>query len=115
VGVWSAISYDWKSELVFLKRAGKKGITCNNYLEQALKPVVGPAFQGQKGIRREMLGVCMSRMEHHCVGSKRSCESLEKSCVFQGMYYPSRNSLPNKERGIWLQRMTIYPNPCSQG
>jgi len=29
-------------------------------------------------------------------------------------YYPSRNSLPNKERGIWLQRMTIYPNPSSR-
>ena len=52
VGVWSAMIYNWKSELVFLKPTGKKGITCNDYLEQVLKPVVGPAFQGQKGYKK---------------------------------------------------------------
>jgi len=31
------------------------------------------------------------------------------------MYYPSENSLPNnQERGIWLHRMTTYPNPSSR-
>ena len=52
VGVWRAMIYNWKSELVFLKPTGKKGITCNDYLEQVLKPVVGPAFQGQKGYKK---------------------------------------------------------------
>jgi len=50
--VWGAISYYWNSELVFLKPAGKKGITCHDYLEQVLKPVVGPGFQGQKGYKK---------------------------------------------------------------
>ena len=52
VGVWGAISHNLKSVLVFLKPTGKKGIACNDYLEQVLKPVVGPAFQGQKGYKK---------------------------------------------------------------
>ena len=56
MGVWGAISYNWKSELVFLKTTGKKGITCNDYLEQVLKPVVGPASQGQKGYTKGAAG-----------------------------------------------------------
>jgi len=85
VGVWGAISYNMKSELVFLNPAGKKGITCNDYLEQVLKPVVGPAFQGQKGYKKGDPGVCMLGMEQHDMGSKRSCKSLKKSWVIQGM------------------------------
>jgi len=54
VGVWGAISYNWKSELrfKFLKPEGKKGITSDNYIEQVLKPVVGAAFQGQEGYKK---------------------------------------------------------------
>jgi len=42
-----------------------------------------------------------------------SADHLASACS-EGDYYPSRNSLLNKERGIWLQRITIYPNPSSR-
>jgi transposase len=44
VPVWGAISYNWKSELVFLKPTGKRGITASDYQHQVLEPIVGPAF-----------------------------------------------------------------------
>ncbi|TGZ79880.1 hypothetical protein EX30DRAFT_379999 [Ascodesmis nigricans] len=54
-----AKSYDWKSELVFIDKHGRKsggGMTTTDYLEQILKPIIAPAFcigsgynGGQKG------------------------------------------------------------------
>ena len=44
--VWGAISYDWKSPLVFLEGTGKKGVQALDYYNQVLVPVVGPAFNG---------------------------------------------------------------------
>ena len=46
VMVWGAISYDWKSPLVFLEGTGKKGVQALDYYNQVLVPVVGPAFNG---------------------------------------------------------------------
>jgi hypothetical protein len=47
VMIWGAIGWDYKSELVFLERIyGKKGICSRDYLEQVLKPVVFPLFDG---------------------------------------------------------------------
>jgi hypothetical protein len=44
--VWGAISYNWKSPLVFLQGTGKKGVQALDYYEQVLEPIVGPAFNG---------------------------------------------------------------------
>jgi len=44
--VWGAISYNWKSPLVFLEGTGKRGVCADDYLEQVLDPIVGPAFCG---------------------------------------------------------------------
>lgn len=46
VMIWAAISYNWKSPLVFLVGTGKRGVVANDYFEQVLKPIVGPAFHG---------------------------------------------------------------------
>ncbi|KAH0610312.1 uncharacterized protein H6S33_011839 [Morchella sextelata] len=46
VHVWGAISYNWKSELVFLDGTGGKGICAKDYMEQVLEPIVAPAFMG---------------------------------------------------------------------
>jgi len=42
--VWGAISYDWKSPLVFLDDTGPKGVIDKDYLHQVLEPIVAPAF-----------------------------------------------------------------------
>jgi transposase len=47
--VWGAISYDWKSPLVFLEGTGTKGVTAIDYYEQILEPIVAPAFHGLLG------------------------------------------------------------------
>ena len=47
--VWGAISYNWKSPLVFLEGTGKKGVGGQDYYDQVLEPVVGPAFNGLLG------------------------------------------------------------------
>jgi hypothetical protein len=47
--VWGAISYNWKSPLIFLDSRGKRGVQVSDYLEQALEPVVALAFQGLFG------------------------------------------------------------------
>jgi transposase len=44
--VWGAISYNWKSPLIFLEGTGKRGVCADDYLEQVLDPFVGPAFCG---------------------------------------------------------------------
>ena len=45
--IWGAIGWDYKSELVFLERIySKKGICSRDYLEQVLKSVVFPLFDG---------------------------------------------------------------------
>jgi transposase len=49
VMVWGAISYNWKSPLIFLEGTGKKGVRAQDYLEQVLEPVVAPAFAGLLG------------------------------------------------------------------
>jgi hypothetical protein len=49
VMVWGAISYNWKSPLIFLDGTGKRGVQAPDYLEQVLRPVVAPAFQGLLG------------------------------------------------------------------
>ena len=46
VMVWGAISYDWKSPLVFLEGTGKSGVQALDYYNQVLEPIVGPAFNG---------------------------------------------------------------------
>jgi hypothetical protein len=43
--IWGAISWDYKSELVFLgKFPGRKGICSKAYLQQVLQPVSFPLF-----------------------------------------------------------------------
>jgi len=42
--VWGAISYNWKSPLVFLDGTGPKGVIVKDYLHQVLEPIVAPAF-----------------------------------------------------------------------
>jgi hypothetical protein len=43
--IWGAISWDWKSPLVFLeKEEGSKGVNSKAYLHQVLEPVVFPLF-----------------------------------------------------------------------
>src|SRR5215208_4043667 len=46
--VWGAIGYSWKSKLIFLKGTGKRGVCSKDYLEQVLKPYLGPLFQNQE-------------------------------------------------------------------
>jgi hypothetical protein len=48
VMVWGAISYNWKSPLIFF---GRYRDQASDYLEQVLEPVVAPAFQGYEGYR----------------------------------------------------------------
>ena len=43
------MSRDSKSPLVFLVGTGKRGVPGQNYLDQVLKPVIGPAFNRQLG------------------------------------------------------------------
>jgi hypothetical protein len=40
--VWGAIGYGWKSELVFLRPSGKRGVTAKSYDEQVLDAHLGP-------------------------------------------------------------------------
>lgn len=49
VMVWGAISYNWKSELVFLKGSGARGVNAKDYMEQVLEPHVTPAFLSLTG------------------------------------------------------------------
>ncbi len=43
--IWSAISWDYKLELVFLEKLpGWKGIYSKAYLQQVLQPIVFPLF-----------------------------------------------------------------------
>jgi hypothetical protein len=44
--VWGAISYNWKSPLVFLEGTGARGVQALDYYNQVLEPIVGPAFKG---------------------------------------------------------------------
>ena len=46
VHVWGAISFDWKSALVFLVGTGKKGAAVKHYQEQVLERIIAPAFMG---------------------------------------------------------------------
>ena len=46
VMIWAAISYNWKSPLVFIEGKHGGGMQAIDYLEQALLPVVAPAFNG---------------------------------------------------------------------
>lgn len=39
-----SISYNWKSELVFLDSTGRKSICAKDYIEQVLEPIVVPSF-----------------------------------------------------------------------
>jgi hypothetical protein len=49
VMVWGAISYNWKSPLIFLDGTEKRGVQASDYLEQVLEPVVRP-FSGLVGV-----------------------------------------------------------------
>jgi hypothetical protein len=43
--IWGAISWDYKSELVFIKKLPeRKGIYSKVYLQEVLEPVVFPLF-----------------------------------------------------------------------
>jgi transposase len=47
--VCGAISYNWKSPLIFLDGTGKRGVQVSDYLDQVLGPMVAPAFRGLLG------------------------------------------------------------------
>ena len=43
--IWGAIGWDYKSELVFVKKLPKwKGVCSKAYLQQVLQPVIFPLF-----------------------------------------------------------------------
>jgi hypothetical protein len=43
--VWAVIRWDWKSELIFLKKEpGKKGICNMAYTNQVLEAIIGPYY-----------------------------------------------------------------------
>lgn len=44
--IWGAISYDWKSLLIYLKGAGGGEVTENDCMETVMGPVEAPAFSG---------------------------------------------------------------------
>ena len=47
--VWGAICRNWKSPLVFLEGASKKGVCEQDYSDQVLELFVGSAFNGLLG------------------------------------------------------------------
>ena len=55
--VWGAISYNWKSDLIFLEGTGAKGVTARDYIEQVLEPVVAPTFYGLLGYDASLGGL----------------------------------------------------------
>jgi hypothetical protein len=56
VTMWGAISWDWKSPLVFLvKEEGKKGICSTAYLNQILKAMVFPFYNSLTNKQRSNL------------------------------------------------------------
>jgi hypothetical protein len=76
--VWGAISYNWKSPLIFLDGTGKRGVQVSDYLDQVLGPMVAPAFRGFWGMRvigqnkmKMKNGVYMLRTMRQFMGRKR--------------------------------------------
>jgi hypothetical protein len=49
--VWGAVSYNWKSPLIFLDDTGKRGVRALDYLEQVLEPGSRPFFRACWGMR----------------------------------------------------------------
>jgi transposase len=98
VMIWGAISWDWKSPLVFLeKKEGKKGICSQAYLEQVLEGVMFPLYDSVKDNKRESMIFMEDGAKVH--QGKARLPRLEKG--IRGFDWPPSSPDLNLIEKIW--------------
>lgn len=99
--VWGAIVHNWKSELVFLKGTGKRGVNMKNDKKQVLKSVVGPVMLW------ELNNSALERVEYledntPVHSTKKGLIAVMKNLRIRLYGYPTQSPDLNRIEYIWM-------------
>ena len=96
--VWGAISWDYKSPLIFLTRIeGKRGICSTAYLEQVLESIVFPHYDSLRGAKKRDFIFMEDGAKVH--KDKARLPKLEKG--IRGFDWPPSSPDLNPIKKIW--------------
>ena len=111
--VWGAISWGWKSKLVFLERRyGKKGINSRDYAEQVLKvSVCSLLFLTSTNLKKAVVGLFLKDiepntifMEDGALVHKGAAKAVRKRLSIKGFSnnWPLSSPDLNPIKKVWL-------------